>query len=165
MQGAPGCPRTPRPLWPHVPSARAGRATVWHPLTPAWVWAPAETEYIKLLESRTVRLCDQDTVTLHHPFCSSGHLPAGVRAPEGRSTLPKCLSRVGQRMCFSSKLPVNLDAALGSLLGDPLYSPTLGGGCYHFPSTGQEAHHRFQLITEFSLHDLLRRKEPKQTVG
>lgn len=134
------CRGLPAALRPHVPSglasppAHAGQTTTWHPPIPAWVWAPADTQYLTNYQNHEQCNCVcRDVATLHHPLWQQRSPSSRHQGLQEEAALPKCLSWVGQRMCFSSKLPVNLDAALGSLFGDPLSSPTLEVAAIIFP--------------------------------
>lgn len=144
------CRGLPAAFRPHVPSGLASplharQTTTRRPPIPACCLEPLQIHSA----SQTISSMDSNCVPGHgrpasSPPCSSSR-SSRHQGPRGQTHAPQVsVPGVGQRMCFSSKLPVNLDAALGSLLGDPLSSPTLEVAAI-ISSTGGEA-----LTTDFS---------------
>lgn len=147
--------------WP-LPSAHARQTTTRRPPIPHASGTPADTQCITDYQQHGQCNC----VPGHGRPASSPLAAAAAssrhQGPRGRPTLPKCLSRVGQGECASLANSPLIWMLLWGAYWRPTVFPNTGGGCYHFPSTGGEAHHRFQLITDFSLHDLLRGKSPRR---
>lgn len=156
-------PSGPCPLWPGLsplhmqgrlpPGAHPSR----HRLEPLQIHSASQT--ISSMDSATV--C-QDMAALHHhllqqqPPSQQASGPPRADPPAPQVSVPGGPENV---------LLLANSRQFGCCSGEPTWRPTVfpntGGGCYH-SLYRWEAHHRFQLITDFSLHDLLRGKEPRR---
>lgn len=163
------CRGLPAAFRPHVPSGLASplrtckadyHLAPTHPgmrLEPPQIHSASQT--IRSMDGATV--C-QDMAALHHRLLQQQPPSSRHQGPRGQTHAPQVSVPGGPENVLLWQTPHQLGCCSGEPTWRSTVFPNTGGGCYHFPSTGREAHHRFQLITGFSLHDLLRGKEPKK---
>lgn len=147
--------------WP-LPLHMQGRLPPGAPPIPACVWNPCRyTVHHRLSAAWTVQLCARTWPPCIITSAAAAALQQ-ASGPRGQTHAPQVSVPGGpENVLLSSKLPLIWMLLWGAYL-ETHCLPQHWRWLLSFSSTGGEAHHRFQLITDFSLHDLLRGKEPKK---